>query len=65
MTENTIKQAMTHELIIGSNKCIIDCTLYNNEDVKIELEDLTTKDILNMGKIQLLLKHLHLNVNLV
>ena len=44
-SERTIQHTMTHELVIEKDKCIIQVTVYNNEDLKIVLEDLTSKDI--------------------
>ena len=44
-TEKTIQHSTKHELIIENHKCIIDCSVYNNEDLRIDLEDLTSKDI--------------------
>ena len=41
----TIQHTMTHELVIEKDKCIIQVTVDNNEDLKIVLEDLTSKEI--------------------
>lgn len=44
-TDRTVLHTMTHELVIEKDTCIIQVTVYNNEDLKIVLEDLTSKDI--------------------
>ena len=49
-TERTVLHIMSHELVIEKDKCIIQVTVYNNEDLKIVLEDLTSKDIFQYDK---------------
>ena len=43
--EKKVQHTMTHALVIENHKCVINVTVYNNEDLKIVLEDLTSKDI--------------------
>ena len=44
-TERTVQHTMTHEFVIEKDKCTIQITVYSNEDLKIVLENLTSKDL--------------------
>ena len=49
-TDRIVQHTMSHELVVEKDKCVIQVMVYNNEDLKIVLENLTSKDIFQYDK---------------
>lgn len=44
-SDRTVQYTKTYELLVKQHKCIIQVTIYTNEDLKIVVEDLVARDV--------------------